>query len=106
MEFDFIQEAKLAAIIWLVRNRLSSKVLKSEPRRIIYRYINKNCSFTLNINSLLKGVRFTTFYYYTCLISTYNTWRDRNNNVVLSNNLLNIGLFIDNPKAKTTQLRN
>ena len=94
MEFDFMQQAKLAATIWLVRNGLSSKVLKSEPRRTIYRYIIKDCSFTLNINSSLKGVRFTKLCHYIYLISTYNTWRGRNNNAVLSNDSLNIGLFI------------
>ena len=85
-----------------MRNRLSSKVLKSELKRTIYRYISKNCLFTFNINNILKEVRLTKLYYYTYLISTYNTGRDRNNNAILSNNSLNIGLFIDNPKAKTT----
>ena len=102
MEFDFIKKGKIAAKTWLIRNRWFSKVIKSDLIRIIYRCINENCSFTLNINKSLKGIRLTKFRYHTYPVSTYNNWRKRNNTAVLSNDPLNISLFIDNLKAKVS----
>ena len=106
MEFDSIKEGRIAAKTWLVRNGWSSKVVKSGPIRTMYRCINEDCLFTLNINKSLKEIRLTKLRYHTCPVSIYNNWRGRNNTVVLSNDPLNIGLFIDNPKIKASQLRN
>ena len=60
----------------------------------------------MNINVLLKGIRLIKLRYYIYPLSTYFKWHGRNSTVVLSSDPLNIGLFMDNPKAKTTQLRN
>ena len=81
-------------------------MVKSGLIKTIYRYINKDCPFTFNIKKSLKKIRLIKLRYYTYLISTFNNWRERNNTVILSNNPLNIGLFIDNLKAKASQLRN
>ena len=106
MEFDSIKEGRIAAKTWLVRNGWSSKVARSGPGRTIHQCISKNCPFTLNINKSLKGIRLTKLRYHTCPVSTHNIWRGRNNNAVLSSDPLNIGLFVDNPKTKSGQLRN
>ena len=72
----------------------------------MHRFISEDCLFTFNINKLLKGIRLIKLRYYIYSVSTYNNWRERNNTVVLSNDPLNIGLFIDNLKVKISQLRN
>ena len=71
MEFDFIKKIRLAVKIWLIRNEWLSKTLKSELKKTIYRYVSKDCLFTLNINILLKEIRLTKFRYYIYLLFTY-----------------------------------
>ena len=72
MVFDIMEEARITIMIWLLRNKWSSKVPISNAQRFIHKYKDKDCPFTLNINALKKGIRLTKLIHYICPISTYD----------------------------------
>ena len=84
MAFTTMEEARLAANTWLIRNRWLSKIERSDKGRIIYKCYDKHCPFTLNIIKIKKGIRLTKLVYHTCPISTHDKHKSRSRITVIS----------------------
>ena len=105
MVFNIMEKARITIMIWFFRNGWFFKVPISNAQRLIHKYKDKNCPFTLNINALKKGIRLTKLIHHTYPIFIYNKWRNRSSIAIISKDLLNIGLFVNDLNTKPARIR-